>query len=156
MILSLLFGGMVFFTFIVGPVLFSNLDSKLAGSIMNLIFPYYFKIQWIGGVVIYTLVGIYSYLDKEAIKRLKLFLVLVGLFVVIGMALDRAVYPAAKSFMFEYYNLVQENHMEAAKSVKESFDTFHKISFILNMINIIIITGLIFTLLRFTIIKPKS
>ncbi|MCX7760306.1 MAG: DUF4149 domain-containing protein [Hydrogenothermaceae bacterium] len=156
MVLSLLFGGMIFFTFIVGPVLFSNFDSKLAGSVMNLIFPYYFKIQWIGGIIIYTLIGIYSYIDKEAIKRLKLFLILVGLFVIIGMALDRAIYPTAKSLLLEYYNLVQENHIETAKDIKEKFDTFHKISSTLNMINIIIMTGLIFTFLRITIIKPKS
>lgn len=156
MILSLLFGGMVFFTFFVGPVLFSNLDSKLAGSIMNLIFPYYFKMQWISGILIYTLIGIYSYLDKEAIKKLKLFLILVGLFVIIGMALDRAIYPTAKSFILEYYSLIQENHIEAAKNMKEKFDTFHKISSGLNMMNIIIVSGLILTFLKFTIAKPKD
>lgn len=156
MILSFLFGGMLFFTIVVGPVLFSTFDSKTAGHVMNAIFPYYFKLQWIGGVFLYSLFGLFSFINKENSKDMKISLLLLSLLVVIGMALDRALYPVAKSLILEYYELVDLNHLEEANIIKSRFDKFHRITSILNMINIIIITGLIFISFRFRINKPKN
>lgn len=137
------------FTFIVAPAIFSGLDSKNAGFVMNLIFPYYFKLGWIGGIVIYTLIGIYSFIDREAIKSLRIFLIGLFFIVIINMALDRALLPLSKNLLTSYYDLLEHSDYNMAKTVKDRFDTVHKLSSILNLLYIIILTYLLYTFFKF-------
>lgn len=155
-LLSLLFGASVFFTFIVAPAIFSGLDSKNAGFVMNLIFPYYFKLGWIGGILIYTLVGVYSFIDKEAVKSLKFFLVGLFFVVIINMALDRAILPLSKNLLATYYELLEQSDYEQAKIFKERFDTVHKISSVLNLLYIIILVYLLYAFFKFKGVLTKS
>ncbi|MCX7738516.1 MAG: DUF4149 domain-containing protein [Hydrogenothermaceae bacterium] len=144
MLLSFMFGATVFFTFIIAPAVFSGMDSRQASFVMNLIFPYYFKVGWIAGIVIYTLIGIYTFLKKDAIKELKHILIALFFIVIINMALDRAVLPISKSILIEYYQLIDDANFKEAKLLKEKFDTLHTISSILNLIYLSILVYMLY------------
>lgn len=139
-----MFGATVFFTFIVAPAVFSGMDSRQAGFVMNLIFPYYFKVGWISGIVIYTLIGIYTFLKKDAIKEVRPILIALFFVVIINMALDRAVLPTSKSILIEYYQLVDDGKFKEAKSLKERFDTLHTISSVLNLLHLSILVYMLY------------
>lgn len=147
-LLSLMFGASIFFTFVVGPALFSGLDKKTAGYAMNLIFPYYFKIQWLGGVIVYMFVGLYSYFKKSAINTLKYFMFSLFVLVIINMAMDRAIVPLSNDILTQYYETLKEGDTAAATILKDRFDNLHMVSYWLNMVHIFVISYLVYSFFK--------
>ncbi|HCB69238.1 MAG TPA: DUF4149 domain-containing protein [Persephonella sp.] len=137
-ILGVLAGFNIFLTFIVAPVLFSNLDNRHAGEIMNLIFPYYFSSGWILGIAVYSLFALKTVKNKEIIKKFKLFVVALGLLIILNMALHKTVLPIARSLNIQYYTLLKEDKKEEAKIVKDKFKKVHAVSSSINLINLIL------------------
>ncbi|WP_456399598.1 DUF4149 domain-containing protein [Persephonella sp.] len=138
LLIGILIGFNIFFSYIVGPILFSNLGNKYAGEIMNLIFPYYFASGWIIGIVIYTLFALKSIKDKELIKKFKRFIIALGLIIILSMALHKTILPVAKQLNYQYYSLLKENENSKAEEVKEKFKKIHGISSSINLINLIL------------------
>ncbi|WP_457639416.1 DUF4149 domain-containing protein [Persephonella sp.] len=136
LLLGFLIGFNVSFTFIIAPLLFSHLDHKAAGEIMNLIFPYYFASGWVIGIVIYTLIGIKSIKDKSIIKNYKGFVIGLLLLVIAHMALHKTVLPLARSVNLQYYVSLDEGKKDEAKLLKERFKTIHTVSSVINLFNL--------------------
>jgi len=156
LLISLLIGSNVFLSFVVAPVIFSNFDKITAGGIMQLIFPYYFKINWVLGIVIYTVIGVLSLKDKYIVKRLKWFLVSVGGLVILNMAQDRAIFPMAKSTQQGYIEAVQQNQTQKAEALHSQFSTLHGISSVINLITLVLEVLLLYNFLRFTCKNPNE
>lgn len=144
-----MFGASLFFTFVVGPALFSGFDPKNAAYVMNLIFPYYFKLGWVGGIMIYTLVGIYSYFNRSVIIGLKYFMFALFVLVIINMALDRAVLPLSNGVLDQYYEALRDGNTELANTLKQRFDKLHTVSYWLNLIHILILFYLMYVFFKF-------
>jgi len=149
LMISVLIGSNVFLSFVVAPVLFSNFDKIAAGSIMQLIFPYYFKINWILGIVIYTIIGVLSFKDKEIVKSLKWFLVSIGAIVILNMAQDRSLLPMAQSIQNQYVQALEEKQNEKAKVLYSQFSTVHKVSSFVNITTMILEIFLLYNFLSF-------
>lgn len=147
--ISVLIGSNVFLSFVVAPVLFSNFDKIASGSIMQLIFPYYFKINWILGIVIYTIIGVLSFKDKEIVKSLKWFLVSIGAIVILNMAQDRSLLPMAQSIQNQYVQALEEKQNEKAKVLYSQFSTVHKVSSFVNITTMILEIFLLYNFLSF-------
>ncbi len=113
------------------------------------IFPFYFKSGWIIGIVIYTLVGVLSLKEKEIIKKLKWFVIATAVLILISMALDRAILPIAEGLKSQYYDLLNEGKQNEAEIIFSRFKTFHGISSVLNLINIIIEVFMLIYILKF-------
>lgn len=141
--------GSIFITFIYTPYLFSHYSTKEAGEIVSKIFPFYFKSGWIIGIIIYTLVGVLSVKEKEIIKKLKWFVIATAVLILISMALDRAILPIAEGLKSEYYDLLNEGKQNEANIIFSRFKTFHEISSVLNLINIIIEIFMLIYILKF-------
>lgn len=149
LMISVLVGSNIFLSFVVAPVIFSNFDKITAGSIMQLIFPYYFKINWILGIVIYTIIGVLSFKDREIVKSLKWFLISVGCVVILNMAQDRALLPMTKSIQEEYVELLKENQIEKAEILHSRFSKIHGISSGINLTTLVIEIFLLYNFLSF-------
>jgi len=148
-LLFCLLGGSMFITFIYTPYLFSHYSTKEAGEIASKIFPFYFKSGWIIGIIIYTLVGALSVKEKEIIKKLKWFVIATAVLILISMALDRAILPIAEGLKSQYYDLLNEGKQNEAEIIFGRFKTFHGISSVLNLINIIIEVFMLIYILKF-------
>ncbi len=156
MLLGILFGSNFFFTFIVAPALFSHFSARLAGEAMQTIFPLYFAMGWILGIVIYTLIAILSIKDKFIIKKLKWFIVVLSLMVISYMALHRTVLPIGQALNNQYYALVDEKKTEEAEKIKEKFKVVHSISSSLNILNLIFEFYLMYSFYLFLMDKRKE
>lgn len=148
-LLASLILGSLYFTFIFTPSIFHSYDVKTASEIVNGYFKYYFKIWWISGIVIYTLIGILSFKNKEIIKDFKWFLIFLFVLVIINIAQDRAILSLAQSINQEYFSYLSEKDFTNANILKNKFKTLHSISSILNLISIAIGLILLYTLLKF-------
>ncbi len=138
LLLGILGGFNIFFTFFVAPLLFSNFNHRLAGEITNIIFPYYFASGWIIGIIIYTLIAIKSLKDKNIIKNLKIFIVGIALLVILHMALHKTILPMGQKLNSEYYRLIDNGKKKEALVVKDNFKKIHAISSIINFANLVI------------------
>ncbi|MDQ7055025.1 MAG: DUF4149 domain-containing protein [Persephonella sp.] len=138
LLLGALIGFNVSFSFVIAPLLFSNLDHKVAGEITNLIFPYYFASGWIGGIIIYTLIGIKSIKDKKIIRRYRGFIIGLLLLVISHMALHKSVLPVARSINYQYYVALENREEEKAEELKSKFKKVHTFSSSLNLLNLAI------------------
>ncbi|SNZ02124.1 protein of unknown function [Persephonella hydrogeniphila] len=136
LLLGVLVGFNIFFSFIVAPLLFSNFEHRTAGEITNVIFPYYFGSGWIIGIVIYTLLGIKSFKDKEIIKKYRGFVIGIFILVITHMALHKTVLPVARSINIQYYRELEEGNKEKALELKSKFKTVHGISSGINLFNL--------------------
>jgi hypothetical protein len=138
LLLGILGGFNIFFTFFVAPLLFSNFNHRLAGEITNIIFPYYFASGWIIGIIIYTLIAIKSLKDKNIIKNLKIFIFGIALLVILHMALHKTILPMGQKLNSEYYRLIDNGKEKEALVIKERFKKIHAISSIINFANLVI------------------
>ncbi|WP_457642535.1 DUF4149 domain-containing protein [Persephonella sp.] len=138
LLIGVLIGFNIFFTFIVAPLIFSNLEHKYAGEITNLIFPYYFGSGWILGILIYTLFAFRSIKYKEIVIEFKRFIVVLGLLIVLHMALHKTILPIGQNLNYQYYALLEENKVKEAAAVKGKFKKLHMISSSINLINLIL------------------
>ncbi|GAB6072867.1 hypothetical protein JCM14244_12440 [Venenivibrio stagnispumantis] len=146
LILGFLIGASVFFTFIVAPLLFSHFNHRLAGEITNIIFPYYFGIGWILGIVIYTIIAILSTKNKEILRKLKYFVIGISIYIISSMALHKAILPIGQTLNSQYYQLLDEKKEPEAEQIKEKFKTIHSISSAINLFNIILLLFLFYNL----------
>lgn len=138
LLLGIYIGFNIFFSFIVAPLLFSNLNHRLAGEITNLIFPYYFASGWIIGIGIYTLIALKSIKEKNIIKEIKGFLIGLVFLIIFSMALHKTILKIGQETNQQYYQLIDKGKKEEAQQIKSQFKTIHTISTIINFSNLII------------------
>ncbi len=138
LLIGVILGFNIFFSYIVAPLLFSNLDHRQAGEIMNIIFPYYFASGWIVGIIIYSLVGIKSVKDKDIIKNFKWFIVGIFVLILTHMALHKTVLPIARNINIQYYSAIDKGEEKKAAELRSKFKTIHGISSTINVFNLIL------------------
>ena len=146
LLLGILAGFNIFLTFILAPKLFSTFDSRLAGEVMNSIFPYYFASGWVIGLVVYSLIAILSVKNKNIINQLKVPIIALSLLIISYMALHKTVFPLGQATINQYYALKDSGKTEDAEKLKSKFKNIHTISSTLNMINLIIIIFLLYSI----------
>jgi hypothetical protein len=134
-----LIGFNVFLTFILAPTLFSRFDTRLAGEVMNSIFPYYFASGWIIGLVIYSLIALLSLKDKNIINHLKFPIIALSIVIISYMALHKTVFPLGQATINKYYALKDAGEDKKAEEQKNRFKNIHMISSTLNIINLLFI-----------------
>ena len=144
LLLGILLGFNIFLTFIVAPLMFSHFDNRLAGEIMNTIFPVYFSSGWIIGLLIYTLIAVLSIKDKNIIRNLKSFIIALSLVILSYMALHKAVLPLAQNLNNGYYALLDEGKKEEADKLHKKFKKIHVLSSSLNILNLLLLAFLFY------------
>jgi len=146
LLLGILAGFNIFLTFILAPTIFSKFDSRLAGEVMNSIFPYYFASGWIIGLIVYSLIAILSIKNKTIINKLKIPIIALSILIISYMALHKTVFPLGQATINKYYALKDSGKIEDAENLKDKFKNIHTISSILNMINLILVIFLLYSI----------
>ena len=155
LLLGILLGSNVFLTFIVAPLMFSHFDNRLAGEIMNTIFPVYFSAGWIIGLIIYTLIAILSIKDKNIIRNLKSFIIALSVIILSYMALHKAVLPLAQNLNNGYYELLDDGQKEEANKIHKKFKKIHILSSVLNTLNLLLLAFLFYNFYSYLMKKEK-
>ncbi len=154
-LLGILIGFNVFLTFIVAPLMFSHFNNRLAGEIMNTIFPVYFSSGWVIGLIIYTLIAVLSIKDKNIIKNLKAFIIALSLLIISYMALHKAVLPIAQNLNSSYYALIDEGKKQQAEKIHSKFKKVHMLSSVLNMLNLLLLVFLFYNFYSYLMKREK-
>ena len=128
-LLSFYFGLGSFFSFVVAPELFKNLDRTTAGGIVEKVFPLYFGVG-IGAVGVSLLIGITS-------KMSRFLLLLIGINLLLLIAL-------------EFYILPEAHSLKVASSPE--FRKMHLISVIMSTVSLFLTFGAVVYL----IVKVKD
>lgn len=155
LLLGILLGFNIFLTFIVAPLMFSHFDNRLAGEIMNTIFPFYFSSGWIIGLIIYSLIAVLSVRNKNIVRYLKSFIISLSLLIISYMALHRAILPIAQNLNNSYYMLLDEGNKEKAENFHNKFKKIHTLSSVLNMLNLLLLVFLFYKFYTYLMKEEK-
>ncbi|HEV3145671.1 MAG TPA: glycerol-3-phosphate 1-O-acyltransferase PlsY [Gemmataceae bacterium] len=135
--LGLWFGMIVFFTFVAAIVIFRTLDmydSRLAGELVANIFPFYFLIQGICGLLaMITALGFTRVERERRVHRLRFYVVTLAVLTVI------AAWPLNNRIR-DLRFLRYDRDPEVAKVAKEQFGRWHTASLFLNFGTVALVT----------------
>jgi hypothetical protein len=140
-ILSLIvwLGAVVFFSFVVAPCLFSSLGSELAGRSLGKIFPIYYALGTIFGLLLFFGTGLWAWIEDEWSWNVLLS------FTTCALMLGANLYAG-----YEIAPKIREIKLKLASEIPHEKDLFqgefnrlHRLSVILN--GVVLLLGLIFT-----------
>jgi hypothetical protein len=110
LVASMLFGAMLFFSFLVAPITFIKLEAKSAGQLIRSIFPHYYLI-----VIVFSLIpAVLLTLANHTSAILMLVIALTGLF--------------SRQSLIPKINNYRDAEIAGDKSAKSKFDRLHRLS----------------------------
>ena len=111
---SMLFGAMLFFSFLVAPITFIKLEMKPAGQLIRSIFPHYYLI-----IIIFSFIAVILLtLAHDISAILMLFIALTGLF--------------SRQSLIPRINNFRDSELAGDTSAKSQFDRLHRLSVAIN------------------------
>ena len=121
LVASMLFGVMLFFSFLVAPITFIKLEAKPAGQLIRSIFPYYYLI-----IIIFSLISaVLLTLTYQTSAVLMLVIGLSGIF--------------SRQSLIPKINNYRDAEIAGDKSAKSKFDRLHRLSVGINAGQIIVL-----------------
>jgi uncharacterized membrane protein len=119
-------GGIVFFSFITAPSLFQNLPPEFAGKAVSAIFPKYYPLGYISGLVAFACLLISGFKTGNwAVFKLLLIVAMLFLTVTNGII----THPKARALKEEMQSTQSQTELV---HIKEVFDRIHRWSVINN------------------------
>jgi len=139
-------GAMLFFSFVVAPILFSVLGAELAGKAVARIFPYYYGLGLFCSLALLFGTGFVIFLEKKlgskAFLNLILCFMMLGMNVYSGYILSPKIRELKSSYQTAGEGPVNEE-------LKKRFSKLHLQSLILNLLVLILaVTYLVLFILR--------
>ena len=117
----MLFGAMIFFSFLVAPITFIKLEAKSAGQLIRSIFPHYYLI-----IIIFSLIAaVLLTLANHTSAILMLFIALTGLF--------------SRQSLIPKINNYRDAEIAGDTNAKLKFDRLHRLSVGINGGQIIVL-----------------
>jgi hypothetical protein len=121
LVTSMLFGAMLFFSFLVAPITFIKLDAKSAGQLIRSIFPHYYLI-----IIIFSLIAAFLLtLANHTSAVLMLLIALTGLF--------------SRQSLIPKINNYRDAEIAGDTNAKAKFDRLHRLSVGINGGQIIVL-----------------
>ena len=133
-------GGMFFFSIIAAPNIFRALPKDQAGQVMGKIFPKYFIIGLAGSTLALVTLAIIG-IKSDSMEIVKAPLIILGAMVLISLISGLIIGPKARAIKAEYHSLPEGKERDELES---RFQKTHRVSIILNGINMLIGLTLIF------------
>jgi len=125
-------GAGVMFSFIVAPILFATLDTETAGTVVSKVFPPYFAIQAVCGVI--ALVTAAAWMRSGRADRWRYIALCVAMVcVLIGWPLV--------GIVSEMRAARHSSNPAVAEAAKASFGLWHGISLLLNLATLVMVTA---------------
>jgi hypothetical protein len=110
LVAAMLFGAMLFFSFLVAPITFIKLEAKSAGQLIRSIFPYYYLI-----IIVFSLIAaVLLTLAHHTSAVFMLFIALSGLF--------------SRQSLIPKINNYRDAEIAGDTSAKSKFDHLHRLS----------------------------
>lgn len=128
-------GGIIFFSFIGAPSIFHSLPPEFAGKAVSAIFPKYYPLGWISGLVAFACLLVSGF-KTGSWSWAKLLLIAVMVFLTVTNSL--ITHPKARALKEEMQ--ITQSQTELVH-IKEVFDRIHRWSVINN--GIVLLLGLI-------------
>ena len=118
---SILIGAMLFFSFLVAPVVFIKLETKTAGKFIRSIFPHYYIV-----IIILSLISAFFSTFANHNSAIIMWLVfLLGLY--------------SRQILMPKLNILRDSEIAGEKSAKRKFDLFHRLSVSINVTQLILL-----------------
>ena len=118
---SMLFGAMLFFSFVVAPITFIKLEAKPAGQLIRSIFPHYYLV-----LIIFSLIpALFLALVPHTTALLMLTVALSGIF--------------SRQSLMPKINNYRDAEIAGDSSAKSKFDSLHRLSVGINCAQIIVL-----------------
>ena len=118
---SMLFGAMLFFSFVVAPITFIKLEAKPAGQLIRSIFPHYYLV-----LIIFSLIpALFLALVPHTTALLMLTVALSGIF--------------SRQSLMPRINNYRDAEIAGDLSAKSKFDSLHRLSVGINCAQIIVL-----------------
>lgn len=133
--LALWVGGMVFFSFLTTPVIFSSLPREMAGQVLAALFPRYYQLGFVCGGVLLAM----TLLEALLVRHLPLLrLILIGIMVGMTLYAGLSLRPQIHDLKVEMRAV--EETSPRGEELKKQFSQAHRLSVILNMV--VLVCGL--------------
>jgi len=127
--LSLWVGGIVFFSFLTTPALFSSLPREMTGTVLAVLFPRYYYLGYASGGILLAMTLLESALVRSLPwLRISLILIMLGSTCYAGMILR----PKIHQLKIEMKAVEEDTPL--GKDLKLNFDKLHRLSVVLNMV----------------------
>ena len=121
LVTSMLFGAMLFFSFVVAPITFIKLEAKPAGQLIRSIFPHYYLV-----LIIFSLIpALFLALVPHTTALLMLTVALSGIF--------------SRQSLMPKINNYRDAEIAGDSSAKSKFDSLHRLSVGINCAQIIVL-----------------
>ena len=119
LIISILFGSMMFFSFILTPLIFLKLDKTISGPFIRSIFPWYYAV-----IFILSTLSLLLFLNNDLINAS------ISGTIAIGAVFSRQI-------IIPKLNRYRDKSLAEDKHAKNKFDHLHRFSVLLNSLQII-------------------
>jgi len=133
------FGGVIFLSAFVAPVMFTTFPVEQAGDVMGAIFPVFYRMSYAAGLL--SLVSLYFAFKKRPWIRIALILIMLLASLYGGEVVGK---KAAELRLM----IRQEASVERKAELKENFHSQHRLSMISNSVVLILIPVVLFLTAR--------
>lgn len=127
---AVLFGSMVFFSFVMAPLIFTKLDEATAGRFIRAVFPWYYVVLFALSLVAALLLFAAAPLEAG---------------ILLGCA-SMAVF--ARQVLMPWINGLRDEALQGDQSAERRFDQLHRLSVIINGVQMIAVTLVLILLAR--------
>ncbi len=145
------YGTLLYFTFIQAPVLFRNLPRELFGQVQSVLFPAYYWISYICGILLvvtfHLLHPLKNYAVQDCVKITALCLMLL-----FSLGQGLWIGPRVGALRVERQAAEQANDKPKADALTQEFNKAHGISSLFNLI--VIIAGTVYLVYWFKEMNP--
>ena len=126
--LAAAFGGMVFFSGVMAPLIFTQLPAEVAGGFIRRVFPWYYLA--IGSLSLLAFVCMLAIAGPISWETLAMFTVVIG-------------FVIARQWLMPRINRARDAALAGDRSAGHRFDVLHRSSVAINGIQLLIITVLL-------------
>ncbi len=123
--LAAVFGGMLFFSGLMAPLIFTQLPGDIAGGFIRRVFPWYYVV--IGGLSLITYLCMITIAGPIAWETMALFMVVAG-------------FVYARQWLMPRINRARDAATAGDQSARKRFDRLHRSSVAINGIQLLIVT----------------
>jgi hypothetical protein len=130
--LAAAFGGMLFFSGLMAPLIFTQLPADIAGGFIRRVFPWYYLV--IGGVSLLALLCMLAVIGPIAWETIALLIVVAG-------------FVYARQWLMPRINQARDAVTAGNQSAHHRFDRLHRASVAINGLQLLIVTILLIRLI---------
>ena len=130
LLVAAVFGSMLFFSFVMAPLIFTQLEEAVAGRFIRAVFPWY-----------YVLLGVLSFLAAVFL----FFLAPLQAGIMLGVA---SLAMFSRQLLMPMINALRDQGLAGDQRAEKQFNQLHRVSVVINMVQLVGVTLVLVLLVR--------